>query len=176
MKRITLTLTNSKEAPIPISIIAAFDANSSIGYEGKIQWDLSEDMRRFRGLTLGSVVIMGRKTWESLPNKLDKRINVVLSKQGEVKGADATFDNLTDAIKAYQADSHLSPIYDLKHIWIIGGGEIYEQAIDLADHLYLTHVNGSFKGDTYFPKFQDKFEKIFELKKHKCSFTVWDRI
>ena len=133
-------------------------------------------MRRFRGLTLGSVVIMGRKTWESLPNKLDKRINVVLSKQGEVEGADATFNNIKEAIEAYRADPYLSPINELKHIWIIGGGEIYSQAIDLVDHLYLTHVNGVFKGDTYFPEYQDNFEKVFELKKVECSFTVWDRI
>ena len=116
-----------------ISIIVAIADNNAIGGGGDLLWHISEDLRRFKSLTLGHTIIMGRKTWDSLPKgALPGRRNVVISrnKDFQAPGADL-YSSIEDAISSCGADEHL---------FIIGGAEIYKQTIDKAHNLFLTRV------------------------------------
>jgi dihydrofolate reductase len=129
-----------------ISIIVALAENLAIGAGNGLLWKLPNDMRRFRELTAGHTVIMGRKTFESLPKgALPNRTNVVISKNKEtVSGNCKIFGNLQDAIKEYGNE---------EEVFIIGGASVYHQTIDLADKLYVTRVHHSFgNADTFFPE------------------------
>ena len=128
-----------------ISIIAAIANNNAIGADNKLLWHLPNDLKRFKQLTTGHTVIMGRKTFESLPHgALPNRTNAVITrnKQASYNGCE-TFDNLLDAIRIHQHENEL---------FIIGGAKIYDQAIVLADKLYITSVHHTFgQADVFFP-------------------------
>ncbi|MBI4089416.1 MAG: dihydrofolate reductase [Candidatus Levybacteria bacterium] len=147
-----------------ISIIAAIGKNRELGKNGKIPWHIPEDFKRFKALTSGHPVIMGRKTWESLPIKpLPGRYNIVITRDVGFKindlrkGKDFTVANsLEEALrltKSAQGDNE---------VFVIGGGQIYQQAIGIADKLYLTIVEGTFDADTFFPDYSDFKKKVFE--------------
>lgn len=140
-----------------ISLIAALSEDRVIGNKGKIPWHISEDMRRFKNLTTGHVVIMGRKTFESIGKPLTNRTNIIITrdKNYKVKGA-IVCHSLDEAIK----NSKLSD-----EIFIIGGGQIYQEAIKFADKLYLTIVKGNFEGDTFFPDYSD-LKKVVLNEEH----------
>lgn len=134
-----------------IAIIAAIAGNGVIGCEGKLPWQghLPADMQRFRELTVGKVVIMGRKTWESLPNKfrpLPDRVNIVLSRDAsyDAPGAIVT-SSLARALEMSKGQA----------VFVIGGSSVYEEALPLADKLYITRVTGTFPGDVFFPDIDD---------------------
>lgn len=131
-----------------ISLIAAVAKNRAIGKDGQLLWHLPEDMRHFRETTRGKPVIMGRKTWESLPDAfrpLPGRHNIVISRNPAFEAPGATLvGSLTEAIQAAET---------IKEVFVIGGAEIYSQALPLADRLYLTEVAGDFDGDAFFPPF-----------------------
>ncbi|PWC97738.1 hypothetical protein TSO5_04240 [Azospirillum sp. TSO5] len=130
-----------------ISIIAAVALNDVIGCQGKLPWQLSADLKRFRELTLGKPVIMGRKTWESLPRKpLPNRINVVISSDPAAQG------RFQDATVVHSLESVLNIAHAFREVFIIGGGEIYRQALPLADRVHLTRVNLEPEGDVTFPE------------------------
>ena len=121
-----------------IGVIAAISQNFVIGKDGEIPWYYKGELKFFREMTTGSVVIMGRKTWESLPKKpLKNRDNIVLSRQEgyEAEGAVAVCSSLDDAI--FLAEATLDPEKD---IWIIGGESVYDEALDFADKVVLTRV------------------------------------
>ncbi|MEI6085348.1 MAG: dihydrofolate reductase [Verrucomicrobiota bacterium] len=120
-------------------IIAALAQNGTIGDAGKIPWHISEDLKRFKRLTLGHPIIMGRKTYESLGKPLPGRRNIILSRQ---PGRDR-FPSLEAALKSCGDET----------IFIIGGAEIYRLALPLADTLLLTHVHRQVAGDTQFPDY-----------------------
>lgn len=129
-----------------ISIIAAMSRNRVIGKDNKIPWHLPEDLKRFKSLTKSNPVIMGRKTYESLGKALPGRLNIVVTKNRMFNPRDALVaTNLEDAINT--ATCHTE-----NEIFIIGGGEIYCQALDLADRIYLTIIDQDFTGDTFFPQ------------------------
>jgi len=128
-----------------IVIIAALAANGVIGAAGKIPWHISDDLKRFKRLTLGHPVIMGRKTYDSLGKPLPGRRNLVLTRRPAIPGVDC-FAGLDAALR------HLGTL-NLTTVFIIGGAELYRQALPLADTLLLTHVHRSVTGDTYFPDF-----------------------
>ncbi len=141
-----------------ISLIAAIGENRVIGNKGKIPWHIAEDFKRFKRLTQGHAVIMGRKTYESIGKPLPNRTNIVITRDPQFKIENCVVVNsLNDAI--IQA-KHLSP----GEIFIIGGGQVYDQAIRLADKLYLTIVKGNFPGDAYFPAFSDFPKKTYSEK------------
>jgi dihydrofolate reductase len=132
-----------------ISIIVAIAGNKAIGANNSLLWKLPNDMKRFRKLTTGHTVIMGRKTFESLPNgALPNRTNVVITKNKEATFENCkVFNNIQDAIKEYNSGDE---------VFIIGGASIYSQTIDLADKLYVTQIHHLFgNADTFFPEINE---------------------
>jgi dihydrofolate reductase len=129
-----------------ISIIAAYNNNKVIGKDGKIPWSCPEDMKRFRDLTMGCPVIMGRKTWESIGRALPGRTNIVVSKGGGLYPAGV---EVAPSFKS--AVIGVKETYFCEEVFIIGGEEIYRQALSLADKMYLSHIDDNSDGDTFFP-------------------------
>ena len=129
-----------------ISMIAAVAANRVIGADGGMPWRLSTDMKRFRALTMGHPVVMGRKTFESLPKPLAGRSNIVVSRQADYfrEGA-LVVTTMSEALDRAAASEGGDEIF------VIGGGAIYDLAMDRADRLYITHVVSAPEGDTVFP-------------------------
>lgn len=149
-----------------ISIIAAIGKNRELGKDNKLLWHLKNDMERFKKITLNQVVIMGRKTYESLPAKfrpLPHRINIVIT--GKSKNLIAS--NHPSLIVATSIDEALkkAKIFN-KEIFIIGGASIYEQTLAIADKLYLTIVEKNYPdADAFFPPYKSHFPKIISQSK-----------
>ena len=143
-----------------LTIIVAAGENNAIGKDNKLIWHLSDDLKRFKSLTSGHHIIMGRKTFESFPKPLPKRTHVVISRQPNYKVPDGVIlvDSLEKAIDIAKDDPQP---------FIIGGGEIYKQSIPLADKLELTRVHASFDGaDTFFPEVDTSIWKEIDRKTH----------
>ena len=139
-----------------LTIIAAASANNVIGFNNKLIWNIPKDLKRFKELTQGHSVIMGRKTFESLPSPLPNRRNIVVTRNIDYspEGIEV-FSSIEDAI--YVCKDDLQP-------FIIGGGEIYSQTINLVDKIELTRVYKDYQGDAFFPDIPlDKFELASEL-------------
>jgi len=138
-----------------VALVAAVARGGVIGSDGRIPWRLPEDMARFRELTMGHPVVMGRRTWESLPDQfrpLPGRGNVVVSRNRDwsAQGADRV-GSIEDA---------LALLADEPHVFVIGGGEIYAAALPYADELLLTEIDADVDGDTTFPSWEpDQFEE-----------------
>jgi dihydrofolate reductase len=159
------------------SLIVAMDIDRGIGKNNDLMWHLPSDMRFFKETTSGHVVVMGRKNYESIPEKyrpLPNRENVVLTRNQSYVADDCTiFHSLEECLNYYESEEE-------RTIFIIGGGEIYRQAleIDVIDEMYISHVNHSYGADTFFPEFDLKkwtVESILEQPKddrHKASFSV----
>ena len=127
-----------------ISIIVAVSDDWGIGKDNDLLWHIPEDMKRFRRLTTGNTVIMGKKTWESLPHRpLPDRDNIVIT--------DVSEEQIEGTITAYSIEDALGKCRKDKEIFIIGGGSIYRQFLYLADRLYITHVHKKTPADVYFP-------------------------
>jgi dihydrofolate reductase len=142
---------------VPISAIAAIGVNRAIGKGNDLLWSLPKDMKMFTELTTGHIVIMGRKTWEGIPDKhrpLKDRYNIVITKQDnyEAEGAFVA-SNFFKALQ--EAQSHAN-IHDCQ-IFIIGGGQIYDLALPYTDTLHLTVVDDEPKADVFFPPFDEGF-------------------
>jgi dihydrofolate reductase len=135
----------SKKKTAELTIIVAAGENDAIGKDNKLIWHLSDDLKRFKSLTNGHHIIMGRKTFESFPKPLPNRTHIVISRQPNYKVPDGVIvvNNIEDAIDAAKSD---------KQPFVIGGGEIYKQAMPFADKIELTRVHHSFEADTFFPK------------------------
>ena len=133
-------------APHRIALIAAVAVNGVIGAGNKLPWRLPEDLERFRALTLGHSVIMGRKTWESLPRALPGRQNIVVTRQHDYAAAGA---ELAPSFAAALARVRLP-----EPAFCIGGGEIYRAALPYATTLHLTEIAREFDGDARFPAFE----------------------
>lgn len=140
-----------------LSIIAAISTNRVIGRDNKIPWHISEDLRRFKALTIGHPIIMGRKTFESIGKPLPKRANIVITRDKDYSapGIDVAH-SIEEAIEAAKTKE------GSEEIFIIGGGQIYSQSIHLADKLYLTVVDQEIKGDVFFPGYFEFKKVIFE--------------
>ena len=139
-----------------LTIIAAASTNNVIGFDNKLIWNIPKDLKRFKELTQGHSVIMGRKTFESLPSPLPNRRNIVVTRNKDYspEGIEV-FSSIEDAI--YVCKDDLQP-------FIIGGGEIYSQTINLVDKIELTRVYKNYQGDAFFPDIPlDKFELASEL-------------
>lgn len=126
-----------------ISIIVAVAQNGVIGADNKLLWHISEDLQRFKRITTGHPVIMGRKTFESLGRPLPNRENVLITRRKDYSPEGVRIaHSLEEAAGLFPSD---------EEVFIIGGGEIYRQALDIADRLYLTIVKHDYEGDTHFP-------------------------
>ncbi len=157
-----------------VSMIAAMGSNRVIGKDNDIPWHLPDDFQYFKETTNGHAVIMGRKNWESLPKNfrpLPNRINVVITRQQDYKAKGAELvPSLKNALKLAEEKT------DQEEIFIIGGGEIYRQALEIADCIYLTEINQEFDGDVTFPSFDTEIWKEKSRihhpsdNKHKHSF------
>lgn len=135
-------------------LIAARGRNNVIGSEGDLPWRLSSDLKLFKALTKGKPVIMGRKTWESLPRKpLPGRLNIVVTRQEiyRAEGAQVVGD-LGDAFDAAFMQANIDRVDE---VFVIGGAQIYAATIDLADRLYLTEVDAAPLGEAQFPAFDE---------------------
>jgi len=128
-----------------VSLIAAMADNRVIGRDGALPWRLPRDMRRFKSLTTGHTVVMGRKTFETLPGPLPNRRNVVLSR-------DAGFGRPGIEV-ARDLESALRSAGPSTEVFVAGGGDVYRAALSLADRIHLTVVHTAVEGDTTFPAF-----------------------
>jgi dihydrofolate reductase len=138
----------------PIALVAARARGGVIGRGGDLPWRLSADLKRFKALTLGKPVIMGRKTWDSLPTKpLPGRTNIVLTRDGSFEAERAvvceTFADAVDIGREQAADD------DAGEVCIIGGAALFALALPKARRLYLTEVEAEVTGDVYFPAFDE---------------------
>ncbi|MBR5133755.1 MAG: dihydrofolate reductase [Alistipes sp.] len=159
-----------------VSIIVAVAQNGTIGDKNSLLWHIKEDMRFFRTTTSGHAVIMGRKTFESLGSKpLPKRQNIVITRQDvEFEGA-LTAHSLEEAIAMAEGD---------EEVFIIGGAQIYAQALECADRLYLTLVERDYEGDTSFPEIDYRYWQLVAEERHErgeeyeypFSFLTFDRV
>ena len=134
-----------------ISVIAAVAHNGVIGKENRLLWRISEDLRRFKAITLGHPVVMGRKTWESLGRPLPGRTHVVISRQRGFVPVDAEGKPAPDVRVAGSLEEAMAIFPREEEVFVIGGGEIYRQAMEIADTFYLTEVEADYEGDTFFP-------------------------
>lgn len=162
-----------------VVIVAAVASNGVIGREGDMPWKLSSDLKRFKAITMGKPVVMGRKTFDSIGKPLPGRPNIVISRsQALIDGVVVT----PGLAAALEKAASLVPEND-PEICVIGGGEIYRQAIERADRLEITHVEGEVEGDTVFPDIDpavwtlESEERIDagERDSHDMRFAVYRR-
>lgn len=152
-----------------VTMIAAAGENNALGKDNDLVWHLPDDFKRFKALTTGHYIIMGRKTFESFPQPLPNRTHVVLTRQKDFhpKGA-IVVHSLEDALNEAKEDPQP---------FIIGGGEIFEMAMDITDKIELTRVHGDFEADAFFPELDplqwDLVSSLYHGKdeRHKYDFT-----
>jgi dihydrofolate reductase len=133
-----------------ISLIVAAAENGVIGNAGTMPWRMPSDLKRFRTLTIGKPVVMGRKTFQSLPKPLDGRDNIVITRDPHFMPEGATVVGSLDA--ALEIAAACATRRGTDEIMVIGGGEIYRQALPLANRIYLTQIQAKLVGDTSFPE------------------------
>jgi dihydrofolate reductase len=138
-----------------ISIIAAVSEDLGIGKDNDLLWRIPDDLKRFKKLTLGNALIMGKKTWESLPKKpLPGRKNIVLT--------DDIHECIDYSVTAYSIEDALGKCEKDEEIFVIGGGTVYRQFMPIADRLYITHVHKTSPADVYFPEIDPLIWKTVE--------------
>jgi len=159
-----------------ISIIVAVSEDWGIGKDNELLWHISEDLKRFKRLTSGKTVIMGKKTWESLPKRpLPGRKNIVLTDK-----ADELIEN---SVTAYSIEDALGKCEKNEEIFIIGGGSVYRQFMPVADRLYITHVHKKSPADIYFPEIDLSIWEVTEKEELKTdgengipyTYTIYER-
>ena len=141
-----------------INIVAGIGVKTrALGKAGDLLWEIPEDLKRFKTLTNGHPVIMGRKTWESLPEKfrpLPGRTNIVITRENEyVTPGGMVVNSMESAISTAQSAQGGDEIF------VMGGGEIYKMALPFSERLYLTLIDSDEGGDTYFPEYAELFTK-----------------
>lgn len=135
-----------------VSIVAALAGKKRVlGYKGAIPWHIPEDLQRFKAITMGAPIIMGRKTFESIGRILPGRINIVITRDTSFKREGITI--------VHSLEEALQQVQNHDEVFVIGGGEIYNQALPITDKLYLTIIDKEIEGDTFFPDFQE-FKKV----------------
>ena len=159
-----------------ITIIAAIAENNALGKDNQLIWHLPADLKRFKKVTLNHAVIMGRKTYESLGKPLPNRTNIIITRNGDFKAEGCVVVNsLQQAIEASKED---------QNPYILGGAEIYKQAIEIADKLDLTFVHHPFEADAFFPEIDKTIWKETSRENFKAddknnydfSFVTFERI
>ena len=144
-----------------LTLIAAMSQNRVIGRDNDLAWHLPKDLKRFKELTKGHHVLMGRKTYESVGRPLPGRTNIVISRQENYKAPGCiVVHTLEEAIRKAENDNQP---------YVIGGGKIYEQALPLADTLELTQIHADVEGDTYFPEVDTNKWQIVAKESHEAD-------
>ena len=164
-------------------IVACANNTNVIGKDGNMPWHLPLDLKYFKARTEHQIVIMGRKTYESIGKALPNRINIVIS--SDIKYRDKVDSGVWTAT-SYSEALKLTNSFKEKEVFVIGGGKVYEQAMKgFINYIYVTWVNNkdnsSIYGDTFFPKISDNFENIDEYKygegeKYDLTFTTYKKI
>ena len=153
-----------------LTIIAAASENNALGKDNQLVWHLPDDFKRFKNLTSGHFIVMGRKTFESFPKPLPNRTHIIITRQKDYEVPEGCL-----VASSLQKAIDLCP--DSEEVFIIGGGEIYKQSIEIADKIDLTRVHTTIEADTFFPEIDtDKWELVFEEfhskdEKHDYDFT-----
>lgn len=160
-----------------ISLVVAASENNAIGKNNQLLWHLPNDLKFFKNLTWGMIVVMGRKTYEAVDKPLPGRVNIVITRQEDwKKEGTITASDLSEALTIAE-ETHF------KEAFVIGGGEIYKQAMNIADKIYITRVHANLEGDTFFPMINDSEWKLVSNEdfdkdaKHQYSysFQLWER-
>jgi dihydrofolate reductase len=159
-----------------ISIIVAVSEDMGIGKNNDLLWHLPEDMKRFKMLTTGNTVVMGKRTWESLPRRpLPNRKNVVIT--------DILGESFEGAVTAYSIEDAALKCKDDREAFIIGGGSIYRQFLPLADRLYITHVHRKTDADVFFPEIDNNVWEPVEKEEFKpegegipYTYVIYERL
>jgi dihydrofolate reductase len=157
-----------------VTLIVAMTDDGVIGVDGRLPWRLPEDLRRFKAATLGKPVVMGRKTFESIGRPLPQRHNIVLTRQVGFSARDPAVTVVTTLEAALQAAG------DVPEVMIIGGAEIYQLALPLAQRIILTRVHANVQGDTHFSPLDPKAWRVASSEtyaadeKHAYSMTFED--
>lgn len=144
-----------------ITLIAAAGENNELGKDKDLVWHLPDDFKRFKRLTTGHYIIMGRKTFETFPNLLPNRTHVIITRKKDYAPK--------DAIVVHSLDEALQAAKDDPQPYIIGGGEIYKLSMEVADVIELTRVHGHFDADTYFPEIDEQQWKLVASEEHPAD-------
>lgn len=161
-----------------ISVIVAFDKNRGIGYKGLMPWALSDDLRRFKDLTMGRHLLMGRRTWESIGGPLAGRTGMVLSTRDE-----PLFEGIVTVKFIHEAIAFAQKRGE-NEFFIAGGGEVYQSALPFAERLYITRIKAETKADTFFPEIDYSRWNLVRLQsfsadernQYATDFCIYDRL
>ncbi len=164
-----------------ISLIAGIGKNNELGKDNQLLWKLPADLKHFRDTTRGHTVIMGRKTFESLPNgALPNRRNIVITRDPNYRAENIEVVNsIEEAIRlaSLEQGKKFEENQEEVEVFVIGGAEIYKQALPFVNKLYITHVDGEFDADTFFPEIDKNIWKEISRKDHlmdennECNFS-----
>ncbi len=157
-----------------ISLIVAMDNNRLIGKENDLPWRLPADLQYFKQTTTGHTIVMGRKTFESIGKPLPNRSNVILT---------GNKDYYHEGVKVIHSVDDLMSLEEESELFVIGGATVYEQTMNVATRLYVTHIEEAFEGDTYFPEIDSSVWKEVSKKQgvkdeknpYVYYFTVYER-
>ena len=160
-----------------ITLVVAASENNAIGLNNQLLWHLPKDMRFFKNTTWGMPILMGRKTFESMGSKpLNGRLNIIITRNKNWTSEDVT------VVHTMEEATALATKFSYNELLVIGGGEIYEMALPLAQKIWLTRVHTTVEGDVYFPKLNTEWEMVSSTQnaadeKHKFSFDFecWKR-
>lgn len=158
-----------------INIIVARSKNGAIGKDNKLLWKLKDDMKFFKKMTTDNTVIMGRKTYESIGKALPNRTNIIITRQKDyIASGCIVVNSLEEAIRNVNIN---------QKVFIIGGGEIYKQGVEIATSIYITEVECDIEGDTFFAGLDDKWELKYsehfdknEDNQYSFDIVIYDRI
>ncbi|MCQ4330133.1 type 3 dihydrofolate reductase [Stutzerimonas stutzeri] len=168
------------QTSLPLAMIAALADNRVIGLDNKMPWHLPADLKHFKATTLGKPIIMGRKTWDSLGRPLPGRLNLVVSRQPDLQleGAE-TFTSLDAALARAEQWAREQGVDELM---LIGGAQLYAQALPQAQRLYLTRIEANPEGDAYFPAYDEAEWERTDSQPHPAEgaapayrFETWQR-
>lgn len=153
-----------------ITLIAAVGKNNELGKDNQLLWHLPDDFKRFKSITSGHHIIMGRKTFESFLKPLPNRTHIIITKNKNYNAPEG-------CIVVHSLEAALDAVPENQNVFVIGGGEIYKQSISIADSLDITRVDGDFEADTFFPEIDSKKWKLTQStfhdkdEKHSFAFT-----
>jgi len=163
----------------PLALIAALGENRVIGHQGRLPWHLPQDLAHFKALTMGKPLIIGRKTWDSIGRALPGRLNLVVSRLGLHAPGAEVFTSLEAALARA---NRWAVQQNADEIMLMGGGQLYQQALPLASRLYLTRVMLNPEGDAFFPEWQARQWQLTESRTlpesentPACCFEKWQR-
>ncbi len=146
-----------------ISLIAAASENSVIGKKGSLPWHIPKDLKRFKEITTGHHIIMGRKTFESMKRPLPNRVSIILTRQ-----KDFSVLGFPECMVVHSLEEALKKCQRLDEVFIIGGEKVFEYALakKLVDKIYLTRIHSKYSGDAFFPPIDEKNYKVTHKEKH----------